>query len=176
MSKTANSTLNLYHKCKRLPFGNKIFSLLVSRMAPYFGSIKPIISQLEPNYCECLLRKRRAVENHIGTVHVIAICNGLEMAMGVMAEASIPPHLRWIPKGMTLDYTAKPAAISAVWPRLMPMPGSRGISMSRCSPMTAMISWWSRAVSGSGSRPSRPKTRPRRDHNLKQASTSLIRV
>ncbi|MFV0508938.1 MAG: hotdog fold domain-containing protein, partial [Shewanella algae] len=60
-----------------------------------------------PNYCECLLRKRRAVENHIGTVHVIAICNGLEMAMGVMAEASIPPHLRWIPKGMTLDYTAK---------------------------------------------------------------------
>ncbi|TVP10305.1 MULTISPECIES: hotdog fold domain-containing protein [Shewanella] len=107
MSKTANSTLNLYHKCRRLPFGNKIFSLLVSRMAPYFGSIKPIITQLEPNYCECLLRKRRAVENHIGTVHVIAICNGLEMAMGVMAEASIPPHLRWIPKGMTLDYTAK---------------------------------------------------------------------
>jgi len=31
----------------------------------------------------------------------------LEMAMGVMAEASIPKHLRWIPKGMSLDYTAK---------------------------------------------------------------------
>lgn len=27
--------------------------------------------------------------------------------MGVMAEASIPPHLRWIPKGMSLDYTSK---------------------------------------------------------------------
>ena len=38
---------------------------------------------------------------------MIAICNGLEMAMGVMAEASIPKHLRWIPKGMTVDYTAK---------------------------------------------------------------------
>jgi len=38
---------------------------------------------------------------------VIAICNGLEMAMGVMAEASIPPHLRWIPKGMKVNYTAK---------------------------------------------------------------------
>ena len=43
---------------------------------------------------------------------MIAICNGLEMAMGVMAmgvmaEASIPKHLRWIPKGMSLDYTAK---------------------------------------------------------------------
>jgi hypothetical protein len=38
---------------------------------------------------------------------VIAICNGLEMAMGTMAEASIPAHLRWIPKGMSVDYTAK---------------------------------------------------------------------
>jgi hypothetical protein len=52
-------------------------------------------------------KKRKKVLNHIKTVHVIAICNGLEMAMGVMAEASIPKHLRWIPKGMSLDYTAK---------------------------------------------------------------------
>jgi len=27
--------------------------------------------------------------------------------MGFMAEASIPKHLRWIPKGMTVDYPAK---------------------------------------------------------------------
>ena len=33
----------------------------------------------------------------------------LEKAMGVCAEASIPPGLRWIPKGMTLDYPAKAA-------------------------------------------------------------------
>ena len=57
--------------------------------------------------CQCFIKKRKKVENHIGTVHVIAICNGLEMAMGVMAEASIPSHLRWIPKGMSVDYTAK---------------------------------------------------------------------
>ena len=97
----------LYNKVSRLPFGNKIFSLMVSRMAPYFGSIKPLITNLRPHYCECFIKKRNAVHNHIKTVHVIAICNGLEMAMGVMAEASIPQHLRWIPKGMSLDYTAK---------------------------------------------------------------------
>ncbi|NRB25844.1 hotdog fold domain-containing protein [Shewanella sp.] len=97
----------LYNKVSRLPFGNKIFSLMVSRMAPYFGSIKPLITNLRPHYCECLIKKRNAVHNHIKTVHVIAICNGLEMAMGVMAEASVPHHLRWIPKGMSLDYTAK---------------------------------------------------------------------
>lgn len=27
--------------------------------------------------------------------------------MGTMAEASIPPQLRWIPKGMEVSYTAK---------------------------------------------------------------------
>ncbi|MDP4984304.1 hotdog fold domain-containing protein [Pseudoalteromonas tunicata] len=102
-----NKVMALYTKLQSWPFGQKIFSLLVARMAPYFGTINPLITDLRVNYCECLIRKRRAVHNHIKTVHVIAICNGLEMAMGVMAEASVPKHLRWIPKGMSLDYTAK---------------------------------------------------------------------
>lgn len=102
-----NKVLALYHRTRRYPFGQKIFSIIVSRMAPYFGTIKPLITELRPNRCACLIKKRHAVQNHINTVHVIAICNGLEMAMGVMAEASIPKHLRWIPKGMSLDYTAK---------------------------------------------------------------------
>ena len=42
-------------------------------------------------------------------MHAIAICNGLEMAMGGLAEASIPGHLRWIPKSMTVDYLVKAA-------------------------------------------------------------------
>jgi hypothetical protein len=31
----------------------------------------------------------------------------MEMAMGALAEASIPKHLRWIPKGMNVQYLAK---------------------------------------------------------------------
>ena len=110
MSNTNNKptkVMSLYNRVSRLPFGNKIFSKMVSRMAPYFATVKPIISELNVNRCVCLIKKRKAVHNHIQTVHVIAICNGLEMAMGVMAEASIPHHLRWIPKGMSVDYTAK---------------------------------------------------------------------
>ncbi|WP_261922807.1 hotdog fold domain-containing protein [Shewanella sp. NFH-SH190041] len=106
-SSKVNKTLALYQKLSRWPLGNKLFSLAICRMAPYFGSVSPLITQLSPNHCECLLKKRRRLENHIGTLHVIAICNGLELAMGAMAEASIPRHLRWIPKGMNLDYTAK---------------------------------------------------------------------
>jgi len=54
-----------------------------------------------------LVEKRRSVQNHIGTVHAIALCNGLEAAMGALAEASIPSSKRWIPKGMDVSYTAK---------------------------------------------------------------------
>ena len=53
------------------------------------------------------VKKRRRVQNHLGTVHVIAICNGLEAAMGALAEATIPRHRRWIPKGMEVAYPAK---------------------------------------------------------------------
>jgi len=47
------------------------------------------------------------VHNHLGTVHAIALCNGLEAAMGALAEASIPPGKRWIPQGMEVSYPAK---------------------------------------------------------------------
>lgn len=107
MSENGNYLLNLYQKANRLPGGNRLFSLLFSRKAPYFATISPVIAELRPNYCEVRFKKRRAVENHIHTVHVIAICNALEAAMGAMAEASIPSHLRWIPKGMDVRYTAK---------------------------------------------------------------------
>lgn len=106
-SHTRNKVLDLYHRFLRLPFGQRLFCAFAARQAPYFKSISPVVKVLEPNRCEILVRKRKAVQNHIGTMHVIAIANGLEMAMGFMAEASIPPHLRWIPKGMQLEYPSK---------------------------------------------------------------------
>ena len=102
-----NYLLKLWEKANRLPAGKKWFSLIFSRKAPYFGTIKPLVREVRPNYCEVWFKKRRGVENHIRTVHVIAICNALEMAMGAVAEATIPRHLRWIPRGMELRYTAK---------------------------------------------------------------------
>lgn len=102
-----NKVLLIRDKFTRWPFGLRLFSAFAARQAPYFKTISPLISVLEPNQCEIFIRKRKRVENHIGTMHVIAIVNGLEMAMGFMAEASIPKHLRWIPKGMELTYPDK---------------------------------------------------------------------
>jgi acyl-coenzyme A thioesterase PaaI-like protein len=102
-----STVLDLYTKAARLPQGRRVFSLLFSQKAPYFATVRPRFVELRPNYAELRIRKRRGVQNHIGTVHVIAICNGLEAAMGALAEATVPAHKRWIPKGMAVDYTAK---------------------------------------------------------------------
>lgn len=87
--------------------GPRVVSFVLSRKAPYFASIRPVITQLRPNHASVLIRDRRRVHNHIGTVHAIALCNGLEMAMGALAEVTIPADKRWIPKGMEVAYTAK---------------------------------------------------------------------
>lgn len=102
-----NYVLKMYDRLSKLPYGNKLFTMYAANRAPYFKTVSPLITKLVPGECHCFIKKRKKVENHIGTMHVIAICNGLEMAMGFMAEASIPKNLRWIPKGMDVKYTAK---------------------------------------------------------------------
>ena len=101
------STLSLWNLSARLPQGERLFSYAFARKAPYFRTVRPRFTVLEPHRAELVLPKRRAVHNHLGTVHAIAVCNGLEAAMGALAEATIPADKRWIPKGMTVAYTAK---------------------------------------------------------------------
>ena len=99
--------LELYERAARVPVvGKAAFSLAFALKAPYFLTIAPALLELRPNHAAVRVRKWWGVHNHIGTVHVIAVANGLEMAMGALAEATIPSHLRWIPKGMELEYLA----------------------------------------------------------------------
>ncbi|MBC7003285.1 DUF4442 domain-containing protein [Photobacterium sp. BZF1] len=99
--------LKIYQQMSRLPFGNKLFSFVVCRLAPYFGSIKPKVTALEPSYAEVTIKKRRRVTNHLNTVHAIAMCNMAELAGGMMTDVSIPVKSRWIPVGMTVEYLKK---------------------------------------------------------------------
>jgi acyl-coenzyme A thioesterase PaaI-like protein len=92
---------------RRWPAGEWLFSRAVCFKAPYFATIAPRITRLEPNLCEARIRDRRRVHNHIGTVHAIALCNLAELCAGVMTDASLPRGMRWIPKGMSVRYLAK---------------------------------------------------------------------
>lgn len=99
--------LDLWTTLSRLPQGKRIFSVAFSQKAPYFATIRPRFVELRPHYAELVVPKRRRVHNHLGTLHAIALCNGLEAAMGALAEVTTPAGMRWIPKGMDISYTAK---------------------------------------------------------------------
>jgi len=99
--------LALYRRFSRWPGGRWLFTRAVCFKAPYFGSISPLFTVLEPGRCEATIRDRRRLHNHIGTVHAIALCNLAELTAGVMTDASLPAGMRWIPKGMTVQYLKK---------------------------------------------------------------------
>jgi acyl-coenzyme A thioesterase PaaI-like protein len=62
---------------------------------------------MRPGFSEVYAPKWWGVYNHIKTFHAIAACNLAEVAMGMLAEASVPATHRWIPRAMTVDYLAK---------------------------------------------------------------------
>jgi acyl-coenzyme A thioesterase PaaI-like protein len=99
--------LALYRRLSRWPAGRWLFARAVCWRAPYFGTIAPRFERLEAGRCEISMPDRRRVHNHIGTVHAIALCNLAELAGGVMTDATIPPSMRWIPKGMQVEYLKK---------------------------------------------------------------------
>jgi acyl-coenzyme A thioesterase PaaI-like protein len=87
--------------------GRWLYTRIVCFKAPYFGSISPLITRLERGVCEAELRQRRSVQNHIGTIHAIALCNLAELCAGLVTDVSIPGDMRWIPKDMTVRYLGK---------------------------------------------------------------------
>lgn len=97
----------MYQKLSRWPLGKALFSAAVCFTAPYFGSIRPRIEKLEVGLVEVSVRNRRSVRNHIRTVHAIAMANACELSAGMLIEVSLPSSMRWIPRGMQINYLQK---------------------------------------------------------------------
>ncbi|TYT25702.1 DUF4442 domain-containing protein [Luteimonas viscosa] len=103
----AANVLQLYRSLSGKPLGRWLFSRLVCLKAPYFGSISPRIVSLAPGRGEATISHRRRVSNHLGTVHAIALCNLAEFVGGLTCDVSIPASMRWIPRGMSVEYLKK---------------------------------------------------------------------
>ena len=101
------ATYRLWQRLAGVPLGNRLFSAGMVLRVPYFGTILPTVVALRPGHCEVRAPKWWGVHNHIGTFHAIAACNLAEIAMGMLAEATVPATHRWIPAGMTVKYVTK---------------------------------------------------------------------
>ena len=102
-----NFVLDNYNKLKDTAEGKAQFAQIVCQMAPYFASSHPEVVELRTCYGSWKMAKARDVENHIGTVHAIAMCNLCEITAGLTIEVTLPETKRWIPKGMSVQYLKK---------------------------------------------------------------------
>lgn len=110
--KTAWDTLT------RVPAGNKIFSALLGQAAPYTGSIGAEVLEIRHGYAKVQLKDRRAVRNHLDSVHAIALMNLAEVASGVAMMYGIPADARGILSKLSIEYKKK----------------ARGTLIAECSP------------------------------------------
>ncbi len=84
-----NRVLSLWQTLENKPLGKWLFSRIICWKAPYFATIKPRFEEFRPGFSRVSMPKRRAVHNHIQTVHAIALCNLAEIGAGTMMEASL---------------------------------------------------------------------------------------
>jgi acyl-coenzyme A thioesterase PaaI-like protein len=90
-----------------VPGGKAVFSRLVGRMAPYTGTIHASVSVLRSGYAEVDMADRKAVRNHLDSVHAIALANLAELAGNVALAYSLPDDGRFIVSGMEIEYVKK---------------------------------------------------------------------
>ena len=102
-----NRVLSMWNKLGGSVIGRKLFNILLSRSVPYTGSIKANVLELQPGLVKVSLRDRRAVRNHLKSIHAIALANLGELASGLAMVTAVPSGTRTIVTNLEIEYLKK---------------------------------------------------------------------
>ncbi len=96
-----------WRRLSGVPGGRWLFSKLLGFMVPYSGSVSPRVLLLEPGHARVRIDERRALRQHLGSVHAIALMNVAEMASGLAMMGALPIGMRGIVTKIAIVYAKK---------------------------------------------------------------------
>ncbi|MBX9857870.1 MAG: DUF4442 domain-containing protein [Gemmatimonadaceae bacterium] len=96
-----------WERMQRWPFGKRLFSWAVGRMAPYTGTVGGVYTDVRPGFAQVELRDRQRVRNHLRSVHAVALVNLAEMTSGVALLTALPHGVRGIVSSLDIQYRKK---------------------------------------------------------------------
>lgn len=92
---------------EKLPGGPWLFSRLFGFAIPYSGSVRPRILELSPGHARIAMDDRRAVRNHLTSIHAVALANLAEMTTGLALGFGLPDGMRTILTRLEIDFLKK---------------------------------------------------------------------
>ena len=99
--------LKMWERFRKFPGGRFLFSKFIGKYIPYTGSIGAEVLELEPGHVKLELKDRRAIRNHLDSVHAVALMNLSELTTGLVVTASLPPKYRAILRHFSIEYLKK---------------------------------------------------------------------
>lgn len=99
--------LHYWKKLSRFPLGRWFFNLGIRYYVPYTGSIRPQVLTLEKGHCRVQIYERRALRNHLNSIHAAALMNLAEAASGIAFMTALPESMRAIVTEFRIEYMKK---------------------------------------------------------------------
>lgn len=97
----------LWNYLRAIPGGGLLLGRILGRMAPYTGTIRPEVLQLEPGFAKTRMQDRPGLRNHLKSIHAIALINLAEATTGLAMMYSMPDDARGIPTNLSIEYVKK---------------------------------------------------------------------